>query len=219
MGIIGVAPDEALHRQALARETASLDRGEFGFPVTDADGAIPADLGNTGLRTGPPRENGGNIDIRQTGVGAKLFFPVLVEGALLSVGDAHFAQGDGEVCGQGIEMRARLTARVRVHKKDDLKYNPRQFYFVQRERARLSEREYMATIGLSIDDEGGNRSEDINLAARRALLEMIEYLKSRGYDARQAYAICAVAVDLRISEVVDAPNAIVSAFLPLDIFV
>jgi formamidase len=76
----------------------------------------------------------------------------------------------------------------------------------------------MVTTGLSLDDDGTNVSESINLAARRALLEMIGYLGTRGYDRRQAYAICSATADLRISEVVDVPNAIVSAFLPLDIF-
>lgn len=209
MGIIGVAPDRALLERAHAREAAALARGEFVFPPTETKGAIPADLGGEALRTGPPRENGGNIDIRQTGVGSRLFFPVMVEGALFSTGDAHFAQGDGEVCGQGIEMRATLTARFRLHKKDDLKYCGSQFHFIHREQARPVARDYFATVGLSIDDAGNNISESIDLAARNALLEMIAYLQSRGYDRQQAYAICSVAVDLRISEVVDIPNVIV----------
>ncbi|MGB3642980.1 MAG: acetamidase/formamidase family protein [Mesorhizobium sp.] len=219
MGIVGVAPDQVLLERAHAREAAALERGEFVFPPTGVDGAIPAALGEKALRTGPPRENGGNIDIRQTGIGSRLFFPVRVEGALFSTGDAHFAQGDGEVCGQGIEMRATLTARFRLHKKADLAYRSDQFYFIHRERARPAAREYFATVGLSLDDQGNNVSESIDLAARRALLEMIAYLQSRGYDRQQAYAICSAAVDLRVSEVVDIPNVIVSAFVPLDIFV
>lgn len=219
MGIIGVAPDMELLERATAREAASLQRGEFGFPVTEPAGAVPARIGETGLRTGPPRENGGNIDIPQTGIGARLFFPVFVDGALFSTGDAHFAQGDGEVCGQGIEMRAKLTARFTVHKKKDVKFRSSQLHFVHKEPARPHPREYMITTGLSLDDAGNNVSESINLAARQALIEMIGYLQSRGYNRQQAYAICSVAVDLHISEVVDIPNAIVSAFLPLDIFV
>lgn len=218
MGIIGVAPDLALVARAHAREAASLQRGEFGFPPTDVTSAVPSTVGETGLRTGPPRENGGNLDIRQTGIGARLYFPVFVEGALLSTGDAHFAQGDGEVCGQGIEMRATLTARVTLHKKGSAIYKPKQPYFIHTEPARQKPRDYVATIGLSLDDNGNNVSENINLAARQALLEMIGYLESRGYTAQQAYAICGAVVDLRISEVVDVPNAIVSAFVPLDIF-
>jgi len=218
MGIIGVAPDMELLERAHAREAASLQRGEFGFPVTEPIGAIPASVGERGLRTGPPRENGGNIDIPQTGIGARLFFPVFVDGALFSTGDAHFAQGDGEVCGQGIEMRAKLTARFKLHKKQDVKFRSSQLYFIHKAPARPQPREYMVTTGLSLDDAGNNVSESINLATRQALIEMINYLQSRGYDRQQAYAICSVAVDLHISEVVDIPNAIVSAFLPLDIF-
>jgi formamidase len=218
MGIIGVAPDTALVKRAYEREAASLERGEFGFPPTDATSAVPGGVGPMGLRTGPPRENGGNLDIRQTGIGSRLYFPVFVEGALLSTGDAHFAQGDGEVCGQGIEMRARLTSTVRLHKKTTQSYRPQLPYFIHKEPMRTQAREYLATIGLSLDDDGNNFSENINLAARRALLEMIGYLQGRGYTAQQAYTICGAVVDLRISEVVDVPNVIVSALIPLDIF-
>ncbi|WP_404924952.1 acetamidase/formamidase family protein [Mesorhizobium sp. ORM16] len=218
MGTIGVAPDRALLERANAREAASLARGEFGFPPTEPQGAVPARLGAEALRTGPPRENGGNIDIRQTGIGARLFFPVFVEGALFSTGDAHFAQGDGEVCGQGIEMRATLTARLTLHKQQAARDRLTQLRFIHTETARATSRQYMATTGLSLDDNGTNVSESINLAARRALLGMIDYLGTRGYHSQQAYAICSATVDLRISELVDVPNAIVSAFLPLDIF-
>lgn len=219
MGIIGVAPDKALMEQAKAREDASLERGEFGFPPTEPQGAVPLALGREGLRTGPPRENGGNIDIPQTGIGARLFFPVFVEGALFSTGDAHFAQGEGEVCGQGIEMRATLTARFKLHKKQAISDRVGQLRFVYTEPARTQPRQYMVMTGLSIDDEGLNVSENINLAARRALIEMISYLETRGFTRQQAYAICSATVDLRISQVVDVPNVIVSAFVPLDIFV
>lgn len=218
MGIVGVAPDMALLEKARARETAAIERGEFAYPPVDAEGAIPAELGETGLRTGPPRENGGNIDIRQTGAGARLFFPVFVPGALFSAGDAHYAQGDGEVCGQGIEMQATLKARLVLHKKGSLKGNHRQLRFTFTEPPRATAREFMATTGYSIDDDGVNVSESINLAARQALIEMIDYLGTRGYSPQQAYAICSVAVNLHISEVVDVPNAIVTAVLPLDIF-
>ena len=80
-------------------------------------------------------------------------------------------------------------------------------------------RRYYATTGLSITDDDVQESENATLAARNALLAMIEHLGERGYDRQQAYAICSVAVDLKISELVDVPNFIVSAFLPLDIFV
>lgn len=137
---------------------------------------------------------------------------------LASILTGLYNADSGQVCGQGIEMRAKLTATTRLHKKNTSSYEPRHPYFIYKEPTRLQPREYLATVGLSLDDDGNNVSENINLAARRALLEMIDYLGSRGYSTQQAYAICGTAVDLRISEVVDVPNAIVSAFVPLDIF-
>src|SRR5207237_644716 len=77
-----------------------------------------------------------------------------------------------------------------------------------------------ATTGMSIGRDGENRSEDATLAARNALLNMIDYLGyERGLSRQQAYALASVAVDLKLSELVDVPNFVVSAFLPLDIFV
>lgn len=79
---------------------------------------------------------------------------------------------------------------------------------------------FFATTGQSYTREGVSYSEDLTVAARNALLNMIDHLvDQRGYTALQAYAICSVAVDLKVSEMVDVPNFVVSAFLPLDIFV
>jgi formamidase len=80
-------------------------------------------------------------------------------------------------------------------------------------------RRYYATTGLSAEKGGLNQSENATLAARNAMLNMVDHLQERGYSRQQAYAICSVAVDLKISEVVDVPNFVVSAVLPLDIFV
>jgi formamidase len=80
-------------------------------------------------------------------------------------------------------------------------------------------RRFFATTGLSVSRDGENRPEDLTLAARNALLNMIDHLGYHGgWTPQQAYAICSVAVDLKVSEVVDVPNFVVSAFLPLDIF-
>ena len=81
------------------------------------------------------------------------------------------------------------------------------------------ERAAFATTGLPIHEDGTNASLDVGLAARRALIEMIDHLETvRGFDRRAAYALCSATVDLRISEIVDVPNAAVSALLPLDVF-
>ena len=148
--------------------------------------------------------------------------PVFTEGALFSAGDAHFAQGDSECCGTAVEMDSTLHVEFQVLKWDATRRNirfpifERDDYFTSPEMA--APRRFLAAIGMPIQD-GVNQSEDASLAARNALLNMIQLLMERGWSREQAYCICSVAVDLRISEVVDVPNFVVSAFLPLDIFV
>ena len=117
MGIMGVAPSHELMQQITAREQALLDRSGFVLPPNPA-GAVPDDVGlaSEALRTIPPRETGGNMDIKQMSAGARIYMPVWTEGALFSAGDAHFAQGDCEVCGTAIEMAATLRARFNLRK-------------------------------------------------------------------------------------------------------
>jgi formamidase len=224
MGTIGLSPDRALLERTAAREQAALDRGGFVLPPDPTD-AVPSDpaIAATALRTVPPRETAGNVDIKQLGAGTRLLIPVYAEGGLLSAGDAHFAQGDCETCGTAIEMRSTLHVRFNVQKGRaaergirDLQFT-REDYFVAPEYA--APRRFFATTGLSVTREGENRPEDLTLAARNALLNMIDHLGQHGgWTRQQAYAICSVAVDLKISELVDVPNFVVSAFLPLDIF-
>lgn len=222
-GTFGVTPSADLRKQAADREAELAEAGGFALPP-DAGGAVPSDgpVAAEGLRTIPPRETAGNIDIKQTTPGVKMLIPVYVEGALASTGDVHYAQGDCEACGTAIEMRSRVHVRFQVRKREaarlgikDLQFY-RDDYFTAPEMA--APRRFFATTGLSVHKSGANASEDITLAARNALLNMIEHLGTRGFDRQQAYALCSVAVDLRISQVVDVPNMIVSALLPLDIF-
>ena len=167
-----------------------------------------------GLRTIPPRENGGNLDIRQLVAGSKLFLPVDVEGALFSAGDLHYAQGDGEVCISAIEISGAVTVRFAVRKSP--RWLPR---FAAFETPAVTQRASFATAGIPLADDGTNVAMDLNVAARRALLELIDYLElERGLTREAAYILCSVAADLRISEVVDGPNPLVSALLPLDVF-
>jgi len=224
MGTIGLSPDQALLEQTTAREQAALDRGGMVLPPDPTD-AVPSDpaIAAAALRTVPPRETAGNVDIKQLGAGTRLLIPVYAEGGLFSAGDAHFAQGDCETCGTAIEMRSTLHVRFAVHKGmaadrgiRDLQF-AREDYFVAPEFA--APRRFFATTGLSVTREGENRPEDLTLAARNALLNMIDHLGQHGgWTRQQAYAICSVAVDLKVSELVDVPNFVVSAFLPLDIF-
>src|SRR5262245_65436578 len=102
---------------AWARREAGLGApGGMIFPP-DTTGAVPATgvAASHGLRTLPPRENGGNFDVKQLSKGSKLFLPVAVEGALFSTGDGHFAQGDGEVCVTAIELGATSVTRLHRH--------------------------------------------------------------------------------------------------------
>jgi formamidase len=224
MGTIGLSPGPEALRRITAREQAAADRGGFVLPPSAAD-AVPADprIAAEALRTIPPREQAGNVDIKQLGAGTRLFVPVDTPGGLFSAGDAHFAQGDCETCGTAIEMRATLRVRFTVHAGEardkgirDPRFS-RTDYWVAPEYA--TPRRFYATTGMSVTPEGEVRAEDATLAARNALLNMIDHLGERGFSRQQAYAICSVAVDLRISQLVDVPSFLVSALLPEDIFV
>jgi len=203
-GVVGVAPSRERMEEFRAREERIRTAGG---PVADAmpETAIPSEAAD-GLRTIPPREIGGNVDIRQLVAGSTLFLPVDVPGALFSIGDLHFAQGDGEVCGTAIEMRGAVTVRFRLQHSS--------IRFPQYRTPPRPGREHFATTGIATGE-----AMDIGGAARLALLEMIGYLeREHGFEPPAAYALCSAAVDLRISELVDVPYPLVSALLPLDIF-
>ena len=162
------------------------------------------------------------MDAKQLTGGSRLLIPVNVEGALYSVGDGHFAQGDGECCITAIEMGATAAVRFRVHQGEAARLGIRwpRFshpgYFAAPEWA--APRNFIATMGMPVREDGVQEGEDLTLAARNALINMIDLLQERGWSKQQAYIICSVAVDLRVSNVVDLPNVTVSAFLPEDIF-
>lgn len=220
LGTIGVAPSAELLAEVRAREQALLERGGAVLPP-QREGAAPAvePYASGGLRTIPPRENGGNLDVRQLTAGSRLLLPVHVSGALLSVGDAHFAQGDGELCGTAIEVQATARLRVGLRRAVDLAWRPRFPMLEFTEPGPASPRPCVATTGIPLDAEGGSAGLDITLAARRALLELIDWLgATRGLTREQAYVLGSVAADLRISETVNVPNPVVSAVLPLDVF-
>ena len=224
MGVMGVAPSHELKARLVAREDELLRRGGAVLPPS-APGAVPATepIASEGLRTIPPRETGGNFDIKQLTAGTTLLLPVYVPGALFSAGDSHFAQGDGESCGTAVEMGATLTVRFGLRKGVAAQRQIRRPQYERNEyfgdpRFAMPRR-FFATTGMPITRDDRNESEDVTLAAKDALLNMIDYLVTeRRYSREQAYALTSVAVDLRISELVDVPNVVVSAFLPLDIF-
>ena len=211
-GAVGVAPSHELMEQWRARESELVARG--GAVAADLPEAAVPQVAATGGRTIPARELGGNMDVRGRVAGSRAYFPVHVPGALFSMGDLHFAQGDGESCGTGIEMAGAATVRFRVHK--SATWRPS---FPAYETPPLRARRTFATTGIALDDSGRNESMDIPLATRRAMLEMIDWLGAEhGLSREAAYVLVSVAVDLRLSEIVNVPNPMVSAVVPLDIF-
>jgi formamidase len=222
MGVSAVAPSAQKLKEWTAREQRVIDKGGMALPP-DPAGAVPAGAcALTGLRTLPPRENGGNFDVKQLSKGAKLFLPVFQEGALFSTGDAHFAQGDGEVCVTAVEMGATAVVKFMLHKgaaaqrKFMAPVFTRHSYFIDPKFA--APERLLGVMGTPINTEGEIEAENLTLACRNAVLNMIELLQERGFSRQQAYVICSVAVDLRISNVVDVPNYVVSALLPEAIF-
>ena len=183
--------------------------GAVAVPIEAFPGVMGVALDEPGGHsTMPPRRNGGNMDIRQLAAGSTLFLPVLVDGALLSVGDAHAAQGDGEVCITAVEMSARVTLRIGLDAK-----------------RRVAEPRLRTTNPPSGNGRRGPwiattaHGPDLFASAQQAIRYLIEQIvEERGLSREQAYIVCSVAADLKISEIVDAPNWIVSAFLPESIF-
>jgi len=251
-GTIGVELGLPEIETAFAREEQLRGVGGFVLPPEPTD-AVPASLcGPAGssrsrcLRTIPPRENGGNTDVKQMVNGTTLLFPCFIDGCGLSVGDVHWAQGDGEVSGTAIEMNAIVTVKVSVRKGQAAAFGnwPR----FESSRAGvlrdLDPDHFVATMGIPVKPAGvvmapelwidvnsnhllrplRNESEDVTLASRDALLKMIALLTGPGspsphrLTAEQAYLLCSVACDLHISNLVDVPNYVVSNFLQLDVF-
>lgn len=155
----------------------------------------------------PPSRWGGNMDTKHLRIRSTLYLPVGVEGALLSVGDTHAAQGDGEVCGTAIETAMDVTLRLSVRR--DFQIDAPQYALPGSAHPR-ADTSYHVTTGVA---------PDLMEATRSAVREMIRHLVDRrGLEREEAYALASVAVDLRIHEVVDVPNWVVGAFLPEGIF-
>ena len=241
MGSVGVLPGEPETDAWLKRETALGAAGGVALPP-EPTGALPtAVCGPDGshkdkcLRTIPPRENGGNMDVQQMQVGTTLLLPCFIDGCGLFVGDVHFAQGDGEVSGTAIETGAIVTVRTEIRKgQGNVITGPEVEGGAQIKNMEPSR--FYQTVGLPIKAEGeviaphtyldsekiknlANLSEDLTLAARNALIKMIAYIqREHGLTAEQSYILASVAVDLRVGQVVDVPNYVVTAVLNLDVF-
>lgn len=175
-------------------------------PFVGTIGLAPAEAGQHSIV--PPRRVGGNMDIRDLSTGTVLYLPVEVAGALLSLGDTHAAQGDGEVCGTAIESPLQVTATIDLVKNADRPF-PR-FTVPGPVSRHLDEAGYEVTTGIG---------PDLMAGAHAAVSQMVDLLtKEHGIPAVEAYMLCSVCGDLRISEIVDQPNWVVSFYFPRVVF-
>jgi acetamidase/formamidase len=171
-------------------------------PFCGTIGLAPAEPGQHSVV--PPRRMGGNLDIRDLAAGTELYLPVEVKGGLFSVGDTHAAQGDGEVCGTAIESPCTVAAKFELVKGAGLAF-PR-FVTPGPVTRHLDGKGYEATTGIG---------PDLFEGARAAVSGMIDLLTKRhNMNAVDAYMLCSVCGDLRISEIVDMPNWVVSFYFP-----
>ncbi|BBG25161.1 hypothetical protein IC006_2496 [Sulfuracidifex tepidarius] len=173
---------------------------EFPFP-----GVIGTGMRLNGVwSTIPPRENGGNMDVKQMTVSSRIYFPVFRKGALLSVGDTHLAQGDGEVCGSAVEAPTKVKLRVEVVKSRNLK-SP---VFVSKPREAEYDGDHITFMGFS---------NDLWNASLMVVKEAISFL-SNFMEPVEAYMLLSTVMDLKVSQVVDVPNWTVSGFIPVSVF-
>jgi len=175
-------------------------------PFCGTIGLAPAEAGTHSIV--PPRRVGGNMDIRDLAAGTELYLPVEVAGALFSVGDTHAAQGDGEVCGTAIESPMNVTLSFDLVKGADLAF-PR-FETPGPVTRHLDGKGYFVTTGIG---------PDLMENARAAVMRMVDDVSAaQGISAAEAYMLCSVCAALRISEVVDQPNWVVSFYFPKIVF-
>lgn len=175
-------------------------------PFAGTIGCAPAEAGLHSVV--PPRRVGGNLDIRDLAAGTTLYLPVEVAGALFSVGDTHAAQGDGEVCGTAIESPMDVVLTLDLVKGANLKM-PR-FTTPGPVTRHLDAKGYEVTTGIGPDLMSG---------ARDAVAGMVDLLcATRGISSVEAYMLCSTCGDLRISEIVDMPNWVVSFYFPRAVF-
>lgn len=174
-------------------------------PLNPFAGTVGLALGQAGNHSVvPPRRVGGNLDMRDISTGAVLTLPVEVPGGLFSIGDAHAAQGDGEVCGTAIETTMLATVKLDLIK--DAGIDGPRVETAGPVTRHLDADGYLVTTGVG---------PDLMIDARDAVRSMIDLLGQRtGMAPDDAYMLCSVVADLRITEIVDAPNWVVACYLP-----
>ena len=212
-GLLGQDPDLSFPYMQLWRLEGDFcyfkdsDKVKVPFePFCGVMGVAPKEEGAIG--TGPPGSHAGNVDIRGLVAGATAYFPIHVPGALFSTADCHAAQGDGEVSGMGIESPMTVTLKF------DLKKNQT-----------VKELQFTTPSPLTKADTAGYfattaHGPDLFINSQNAVRYMLDWLVANHNLTRsEAYCLCSAAADLKISEIVDAPNWVVSCYLPLSVLV
>ena len=231
-GLMGTAPSAQLLAKWNTREQALIDTNPDRVPPLALpplpDSAILGSLSGKefervaaeAARTAPPRENGGNQDIKNFTKGTRVFYPVFVDGANLSMGDLHFSQGDGEItfCG-AIEMGGFLDLHVDLIKGGMETYGVSENAIFMPGNVNPQFSRWLAFSGTSVTLDGVQHYLDSHLSYQRACLHAIEYLSKFGYSRIQAYMILGSApIEGRLSGVVDIPNSCSTVYIPTEIF-
>ncbi|HEV7710720.1 MAG TPA: formamidase, partial [Asanoa sp.] len=231
-GLMGTAPSADLLRKWNARETklrnTDPDRvPPLSLPPLPQDAVLGTlsgsafdDAAAEAARTAPPRENGGNQDIKNLTKGSRIFYPVFVPGANLSVGDLHFSQGDGEItfCG-AIEMGGFIDLHVDIIKGGMKTYGVAENAIFLPGNNNPQYSQWLAFSGISVTLDGEQHYLDAQLSFQRACLHAIDYLTKFGYSPEQAYLILGAApIEGRFSGVVDIPNSCATVYIPTEIF-
>jgi formamidase len=231
-GLMGTAPSHDLLMKWNAREQALIDTNPTRVPPLALpplpDSAILGSLtgadfdrvASEAARTAPPRENGGNQDIKNFTKGTRVFYPVFVNGGNLSMGDLHFSQGDGEItfCG-AIEMGGFMDLHVDLIKGGMATYGVSENAIFMPGITDPQYSQWLAFSGTSVTLDGVQHYLDSHLSYQRACLHAIDYLTKFGYSAIQAYMILGAApIEGRLSGVVDIPNSCSTVYIPTAIF-
>jgi formamidase len=231
-GMMGTAPSAALlakwhEREGALRATDPNRVPPLSLPPEPQDAILGSLTGADfervaaeAARTAPPRENGGNQDIKNLTKGSRVFYPVFVPGANLSVGDLHFSQGDGEItfCG-AIEMGGFLDLHLDLIKGGMATYGVSENAIFLPGNNNPQYSQWLAFSGISVTLDGEQRYLDSQLAFQRACLHAIDYLTKFGYSPEQAYLILGAApIEGRFSGVVDIPNSCATVYIPTEIF-
>lgn len=208
----GLLPEEfekpAVHVWDIDNGIATFVNG-IRVPIDPFPGCIGVAPGESGIHeTTPPRRVGGNVDIKHLTAGSTVYLPVEADGALFSIGDCHAAQGDGEVCVTGIEAPMSVTARF--HLRSDCDLEQPQFKTTGPFIPTGADEPTYATTGID---------SDLMIATKKAVRHMIDHLHTeRGLSRADAYLFCSAAIDLKINEVVNSPNWVVSAYVSESLF-